>query len=218
MILDNSDDATSDRILGWIKRRGPMTTRELADAVAVTVEAARQQMARLVALELVRAEGGLSRGPGRPAQAWALTPAAAARFPDTHAELAVALIDTVRAELGAAALEQIVLARERRARDLYLAAMKGARTVAARVSRLAAIRSREGYMAEWRREGGGFLLMENHCPICAAAKACQGFCRAELELFQEVLGPGVRIVRTDHIIAGARRCAYRIEPQTPATS
>ncbi|MES2724598.1 MAG: MarR family transcriptional regulator, partial [Pseudomonadota bacterium] len=57
----------------------------------------------------------------------------------------------------------------------------------------------------------GFLLVENHCPICAAAAACQGFCRAELMVFRAVLGPGVHIERTDHILAGARRCAYRIK-------
>jgi predicted ArsR family transcriptional regulator len=69
-------------------------------------------------------------------------------------------------------------------------------------------------MAEWRAEGDGFLLIENHCPICAAAAACQGFCRAELEVFQDTLGPGVAIERIDHILAGARRCAYRIVPET----
>jgi predicted ArsR family transcriptional regulator len=52
--------------------------------------------------------------------------------------------------------------------------------------------------------------MENHCPICAAATLCQSFCRSELEIFQDVLGPGARVERTDHILAGARRCAYRI--------
>ncbi len=66
-------------------------------------------------------------------------------------------------------------------------------------------------MADWSPDpGGGFLFVENHCPICAAAAACQGFCRAELMVFRAVLGPDVAIERTDHILAGARRCAYRI--------
>jgi predicted ArsR family transcriptional regulator len=66
-------------------------------------------------------------------------------------------------------------------------------------------------MAEWTRlDDGSFLLAENHCPICAAARACQGFCRSELELFKAVLGKRVTVERQDHILAGARRCAYRI--------
>jgi predicted ArsR family transcriptional regulator len=31
-------------------------------------------------------------------------------------------------------------------------------------------------------------------------------------VFRDVLGPDVEIRRTDHILAGARRCAYRISP------
>jgi predicted ArsR family transcriptional regulator len=58
--------------------------------------------------------------------------------------------------------------------------------------------------------GGSFLLVENHCPICAAAAACQGLCRSELAVFRAVLGTEIAIERIDHILAGARRCAYRI--------
>ena len=68
-------------------------------------------------------------------------------------------------------------------------------------------------MAEAKPIGkGAFLLTENHCPICAAATACQGFCTTELDLFRAVLGPGVVVERTQHIVSGDRRCAYRITP------
>jgi predicted ArsR family transcriptional regulator len=60
---------------------------------------------------------------------------------------------------------------------------------------------------------GTLLLRENHCPICVAAKSCQGLCREELSLFQAVLGAGVRVQRTDHVLAGAQRCAYVIAPE-----
>ena len=66
-------------------------------------------------------------------------------------------------------------------------------------------------MAECSRmPDGSMLLAENHCPICAAASTCQGLCREELSLFRAVLGDKARVERTDHILAGARRCAYRI--------
>jgi predicted ArsR family transcriptional regulator len=215
MDLDNSATAPGDRLLGLIKRRGPMRTSELAEAVAITAEAARQQLNRLAREGLVapQVERG---GVGRPSQRWALTPTAEARFPDAHAELTVRLIEAVRAELGEAALDRLVMAHERRARATYLAEMADAAKPAEKIARLAAIRTREGYMAEWDDFDGVFLLTENHCPICAAAQACQGFCRAELDLFREVLGPGLEVTRTDHIAAGARRCAYRIVPAGPA--
>lgn len=34
-----------------------------------------------------------------------------------------------------------------------------------------------------------FLLIENHCPICAAATACQTFCHSALAGFHNALDP-----------------------------
>lgn len=74
-------------------------------------------------------------------------------------------------------------------------------------------------MSEWsRQDDGSWLLVENHCPICAAATVCQGFCRDELSLFRDLLGDRVSVNRGDHILAGARRCAYRIEAAAGAFS
>ncbi len=215
MNLENSAAVTpaapADRVLGLIKRRGPQRIADVAAALGVTAEAARQQVVRLAADGLLAPETE-RRGVGRPTQRWHLTEAGHARFPDTHAELTLRLIDAVRAELGEAALDRLIRAREQETLRAYRGALADAATLAEKLARLAEIRSREGYMAEWRADAGGFLLLENHCPICAAATACQGFCRAELEVFRAVLGPDVTVERTDHIPAGARRCAYRIVP------
>jgi len=220
MDLDNSATLPSDRLLGLIKRRGPMRTSELAQALAITAEATRQQLNRLTREGLVapQTEPGVDDAArvGRPSQRWRLTPAAEVRFPDAHAELTVRLIEAVRAELGEEALDRLVMAHERRARAAYVAELAGAQGPAEKIARLAALRTREGYMAEWDDLDGVWLLTENHCPICAAAQACQGFCRAELDLFREVLGPELEVTRTDHIAAGARRCAYRIVELAPA--
>jgi predicted ArsR family transcriptional regulator len=214
MDLDKTD--AEARLLGLIKRRGPQRTSELAAALAISAEAARQQLNRLAREGLIEAQTERG-GVGRPSQRWRLTATAEARFPDAHAELTVRLIEAVRAELGEAALERLVTAHEQRARAVYAAEMAGAAGPTEKIARLAAIRTREGYMAEWDDCDGVFLLTENHCPICAAAQACQGFCRAELDLFREVLGPELEVTRTDHIAAGARRCAYRIVPAEPAS-
>jgi len=143
-------------------------------------------------------------------QIWSLTGVGHARFPDTHAELTVQLIHTIKRVLGEEALDRLITEREAETRGQYTVALAGADTMQERIARLATLRSREGYMAEWRREGDDYLLIENHCPICAAAAACQGLCRTELALFREVLGAEATVTRTDHILAGARRCVYRI--------
>ena len=85
--------------------------------------------------------------------------------------------------------------------------------VAGKLTALADMRSAEGYMARVEAVADeGFLLVEDHCPICAAAMTCQGFCSVELQVFRNLLGPGWRIERQDHLLTGARRCAYRITP------
>ena len=154
--MDNKPDVMppADRLLGVIKRRGPQRIADVATALGITAEAARQQVVRLAADGLLAPETQ-RRGVGRPTQLWHLTEDGHARFPDTHAELTLRLIDAVRTELGEAALDRLVRVRERETLHDYRGALAGAATLAEKLACLAEIRSREGYMAEWRADAGG---------------------------------------------------------------
>lgn len=208
-------DTTIDRILFRLKTRGPESVAALGNAFSITTEAVRQLMNKLEAEGLVAFEDH-REGRGRPKRVWHLTEAGHARFPDRHAELTVELIDSLVQEFGETALDRLVKRREDQQHQLYQQALTPDMELGERVKTLADLRSGEGYMAEARlEEDGTMTLIENHCPICAAAAKCQSFCRSELEIFQEVLGEMVTVTRTDHIVAGARRCAYRIEPIEP---
>jgi predicted ArsR family transcriptional regulator len=205
-----SGDA-AEKILMLLKTGGAQTAQTVACGLGVTMEAARQQFARLEAQGLVEHVDRREKV-GRPARYWQLSAKGHGRFPDRHAVLTLELIDGVRRIFGDDGLERLIADREASARQAYAARLSGCETLAARVAALAEIRSAEGYMAAWQEDGDGWLLVENHCPICAAAEICQGFCRAELALFRAALGADVEVARTDHILAGARRCAYRIRP------
>ncbi|MBX4925925.1 helix-turn-helix transcriptional regulator [Rhizobium binae] len=202
----------ANRILILIKTEGPQLASAIGDTLGITGEAARQQLARMAEEGLVEPVSVAAAGRGRPRQLWHLTAAGNRRFPDGHAELTANLLATLTEQLGAAALDTVISAREAETLKRYRQELKIAGDLAARVESLAAIRTREGYMADsWQEADGSFILVENHCPICAAASACAGFCRSELETFRAVLGAGVE--RSQHILAGARRCAYRITPR-----
>ncbi|MDF2115465.1 transcriptional regulator [Roseiarcaceae bacterium H3SJ34-1] len=202
--------APTERVLLILKMRGPQTATSIGEALNVTGEAARQRLVRLAEAGLVSAKS-IPTGVGRPSQFWELTPSGYARFPDTHADLTVRVLDIVREKLGPRALEIIVDTREAETKRAYAAAMEGLAGLRARVERLAALRSREGYMASWRQDDdGSFVLMEDHCPICAAATACQTLCRAELNVFRAILGKDAIVERSEHLLAGARRCVYTI--------
>lgn len=214
--MNTSPSPAGDRLLFLLKRRGPLDAAALARELAITPQAVREQLAGLETAGLVRHQD-MVQGRGRPRRCWHLTEASRARFPDTHAELSVALIEAVRAEFGEAGLAQLIARREAATLADYRTRLAVLEGLGERVRALAAIRSEEGYMAECRPtgDGRGYYLIEHHCPICAAARACQGFCRAELAVFQAVLGEGVRVTREAHLLAADQRCVYRVEADQP---
>lgn len=193
-----------------LKMTGPLTSAQVGARLGITGEAARQQLVKLAGDGLV-AEERRANGRGRPAIHWHLSEAGQARFPDTHAALTVDLLRSITGVLGDDALDRIVSAREASTQALYEQEMAGCETLKERVARLAELRDAEGYMAHTEESGEGeMLLVENHCPICAAAACCQGFCRAEQAVFQAVLGDGASVERVEHIVGGGRRCTYLI--------
>ena len=203
---------TSDHILFLLKTRGPSTAQQLAGQLQLTSMGVRRH------LELGQQNGLLltedrAEKVGRPARYWLLSEAGHARFPDRHSDLTVQLIAQVRTLFGQDGLDQLITAREALSEASYNTHMAGSKTLSQKLAKLVEARDAEGYMAQMEKQAdGSFLLIENHCPICAAATECQGFCRSELEVFRRTLGPGSRVEREEHALAGARRCVYRITP------
>lgn len=194
-----------------LKTRGSLTATEIAKELTITTEGARLQLLKLTEEGLIQSTNE-SKGVGRPTQYFSLTDLGNKGFPDTHAELTVKLIQLMKETLGEEALQSVISTGEEKAKQRYHQQLNQNNTLEERIKTLAEIRSREGYMAEYSKDDKGYLLVENHCPICAAAKICQGFCTSELNTFKFVLGNDVSITRINHIIAGDRRCAYRIIP------
>jgi predicted ArsR family transcriptional regulator len=203
--------STTDQILFELKTRGPAKTRELAQRIGITRQAVRDHLERLAAERMVE-HATAPDGVGRPRQTWSLTAKGHGRFPDTHAQMTVELIEAIRSEFGEAGLDRLVDRRGQAMAAQYEQALRGACSLEERVMRLARLRSADGYMAEVScREDGSYVLAENHCPICAAAATCQGFCRSELMLFARLLAPA-RVERAEHLLAGSRRCSYLVVP------
>ncbi len=203
-------NASEQKILHLLKSRGPQTASQAGAVLGITTAGAQQNLAKLAAAGLIEAEDR-KHGRGRPRRYWRLTDSGHGRFPDRHSDLTLELLQATGAVFGDDGMERLIRHREQSTLAAYRVELKSSRSLKDRVRALAELRAREGYMAEWSEtKPGKYLLMENHCPICAAATLCQSFCRSELEIFQDVLGPGARVERTDHILAGARRCAYRI--------
>ncbi len=201
---------SSTRLLYALKSRGPLGTRDLARALGITEVGVRQHLTKLHSESLVAFDDQAGEV-GRPKRMWRLTPKGHARFPDTHGDLTVSLIENIRSIFGAAGLDRLIQARQEAMVANYRQALEPYPDLGDRVDVLVRLRTVEGYMAKFEMQrDGSCLLIENHCPICAAAKACQGFCRSELELFQAAFGAGVSVTRQEHLLSEGRRCVYRI--------
>ena len=203
---------TAEHTLFLLKTRGPQTAQQLAGLLNLTSMGARKQLESWHEKGMVTYEEVADK-PGRPSRRWLLTEAGHARFPDRHADLTLQLIDQVRGLFGEAGLDKLIGAREAASEQQYRQHLQASSTLPQRVQALVQARSTEGYMAEVEtRDDGSMLLIENHCPICAAARQCQKFCRSELDVFQRVLGPECSVGRVEHMLNGARRCVYVIKP------
>jgi predicted ArsR family transcriptional regulator len=208
--------STRRAIVKLLKTEGALDSGQLAKRLHLTPMAVRQHLYGLQREKLVTSEE--RRVPiGRPAKHWRLTRQADGLFPDAYAELNVALIEAVGNAFGPRGLQRVLESREAKQRtDLARRVVRSA-PLKARLLQLARVRTEEGYMAEVRPDGrGGFLFIENHCPICAAATVCQGFCTTELDLFRTVLGPDALVERTEHIVSGDRRCVYTVTSGSPS--
>lgn len=200
-----------EKILFFLKTKGPQAASQIAKRLGVTAMAVRQHLYAL------QEEGAVEftderRKVGRPARIWSLTRATSDRFPDSHGELAVGILTAARMAFGEDGVSKLIEQRTEAQAESYGKRLARKKALGDKVAALAEIRTDEGYMAEWQaNEDGSFTLIENNCPICAAAETCQDLCRGELRLFSSVLG-GVEIEREEHILSGQRRCLYRITP------
>jgi predicted ArsR family transcriptional regulator len=202
---------THDRIIELLKTQGPLTAKTLSNELGLTTMGIRQHMLGLEESgEVAYIDKKAARG--RPTRFWSLTEKTNSHFADRHDELTVQLIDSVIEVFGDDGLEKLITNREESSMRTYRLALADRYGIEEKLITLAKLRSDEGYMATVLKEDDFFWLIENHCPICAAATKCVNFCRSELQLFQSLLCDIANITREEHIVEGARRCAYKVTP------
>jgi predicted ArsR family transcriptional regulator len=210
---------TRDRLLYLLKTRGPLSTPVLARKLELTPMAVRLHLQELETQGLLQSDTQ-AHGVGRPRKVWSLTATGHRLFPEGYGDLAVDLLQEAQRQFGTDGVETLLRARRDNLTRSYRRHMPPAPApLSKRVRALARLRSDEGYMAEVvRHKDGSFSLIENHCPVCAAAMICVGLCNIEQQMFEELLGRDVSVERREHILQGARRCTYRIITRSASAS
>ncbi len=198
-------------ILQRLKIRGPQSVKILAQQLGITTMGVRQHLRGLEDLGLVKQTQEARQNRGRPVHYWALSGKGHSQFADNHQKLSIDLLDIIDESLGSEQLASLVHRSCQSQRDRYSEVLQAAAPdLGTQLAVLAELRTSEGFMAEIRLLPDGWLFIENHCPLYSAAKRCSQYCDSELSLFSELLAPNAQITRTDHVLDGSRRCAYKV--------
>lgn len=191
---------------------GPSSPDQLAGSLGASRTGVLQQLRALEAANLVSRQT-VRHGVGRPRHLYEITLDAQALFPQNYDGLAAGLLAAIESIGGDDLLDRVFAARRgqlgARVREELANRLADGATLLDRVRELAVIQAANGYLAESDvSPDGSIRLQEHNCAIFHVAADSPAACRAELELFSDVLGADV--VREQHIASGDRCCSYRI--------
>lgn len=200
------------QLLHELKLRGSATPAELADALGVTGEAVRQQLAGLAEQGWVQHEPQARRGRGRPAHAYRLTPAAEAQFPKFYDALTVTLLRSVDERFGDDGLAAVLADITDRQVAAWRPKIDG-KPLARKMHALRGVYFDDDPYTEVARDADGAMLIEHNCPYLAAAVDEPRLCSVTVSTMKRLLG--VEVERTERFQLGDGRCVFRVHADRP---
>jgi DeoR family transcriptional regulator, suf operon transcriptional repressor len=202
-------------VLYAVRRRGEATAEQVAEQLDMTVSGARQHLSALADDGLVEVDelAPESVKRGRRTLLYSATAAADTFFPKAYGELTNELLGYV-ADSDTALLDELFTKR-REQRIVGAQARLGTKpTLQAKVAELTKILDEDGYFASFEEpKAGVFIIVEHNCAIWAVAQRYGQACASELDFIRAVL-PDAEVERIQHMVAGARRCAYEVKALT----
>jgi DeoR family transcriptional regulator, suf operon transcriptional repressor len=202
-------------VLYALRRRGEASAEQIAEQLDMTVSGARQHLSALIRDGLVESAETATPEPkrGRRPLVYAATAAADDLFPKAYGELTNELLGYVEGT-DPKLLDDLFAKRREHRIDNARARLADKRGLAAKVAELTRILDEDGYLATTERVSPGrYLIIEHNCAIWTVAQRYGQACTSELEFIRAVL-PEATVERTQHMVAGARRCAYEVREIT----
>jgi len=198
-------------VLYAVRRRGEATAEQIAEQLGMTVSGARQHLSALTRDGLVEASELPAPEPrrGRRTLVYSVTPAADSLFPKAYGELTNELLGYV-ADADPAMLEDLFAKRREHRITAARTRLESKRSLGAKVAELTRILDEDGYLATHEKASPGvYLITEQNCAIWAVAQKYGQACTSEIDFIRAVL-PEATVERVQHMVAGARRCAYEV--------
>lgn len=191
-------------VLFELKRTQPLTAKDLASKLGISLNAVRHHLKDLEAAGLVQYERQ-HHGVGAPAFAYRLSTAGQGLFPRRYETTLTELLDYVVRREGRESAVAVLEARYHALTSRLKEELAGA-TPAERMAAIARLLSEEGYMAEGTASSTTGTLVEHNCAIQAVAERFPEICAAEARFLAAALGAEVN--RRGHILSGCSTCEY----------
>ncbi|HEX6038660.1 helix-turn-helix transcriptional regulator [Longimicrobium sp.] len=185
-------------------RRAPAAVGELAGALGLTDNAVRAHLAAMERDGLVEQRRGPVRGVGKPAQLYALTPAADALLPKAYAPVLGVLLQTLGERMGPDELAGLLREVGRRA-----GAGRGREgaDVRMRIEAAYGVLGEMGGVAEIEEADGAVTIRGFSCPLAALVPGHPQVCQLAEAMLTEIVGVPVR----EQCDKGERpRCCFHI--------
>ncbi len=208
-MIPNLQDNTKSKVLSMLKSNAGSTVQDLAEAMNISVPAARKHLCDLEGAGLIVSSVEKPCGRGRPQHVFRLSCKGEGAFPKNYANLCLDMIEHLEHLFGEGALLKIMDAREEKLFAAWSPLLQNAATLEQKLALLAELLSEAGYQAKVRCcERGTLFLEQGNCPNLDVARTHKQLCGSEQVLYQRLLG--VTVVRETQISSGASSCRYRI--------
>jgi DeoR family suf operon transcriptional repressor len=195
-------------ILVELKKRQPLTTRELAVRLGYSLNTVRHHLRGLEQQGLVVYQREHRGVVGAPTFAYRLTPGGEELFPRQYQAILGGLLDYIEERDGRAAAVAMLEAPYSKLAQ-QLGGELAEATPFERLQAVAAALSNDGYMAEGNAsDSSTATLTEHNCAILQVAERFPEICDAEARFLQAVLG--AEVSRERHILNGCSACEYRV--------
>lgn len=176
--------STRGRIVMLLRRAG-RTVEELAQVLGLTDNGVRAHLATLERDRLVQQRGTVSRGSGKPAYVYELTPEAEGLFPKAYEPVLRQLLDIMVERLGLEEAEVSLRAVGRRIAEGRTVPEDG---LSARLEVAVATLNELGGLVELEERDGAFIVRGYSCPLTAVVPGHPEVCRLVEALLAELVG------------------------------